>query len=135
MLRGDWAVGRPRRVDVDERIRNVRTIFNAPNVDVAPRAAEDGEGELVEGDIGCVDDAPDGGDVDEVLGAPRVVAEVDALETSGGEVVRAERLGEDAGAVAEHHLEVLEGVVARVADGDLDRRDPSWLSVGAPVRL
>ena len=33
------------------------------------------------------------------------------LETSGGEVVRAERLGEDAGAVAEHHLEVLEGVV------------------------
>ena len=135
MLRGDWAVGRPRRVDVDERIRNVRTIFNAPNVDVAPRAAEDGEGELVEGDIGCVDDAPDGGDVDEVLGAPRVVAEVDALETSGGEVVRAERLGEDAGAVAEHHLEVLEGVVARVAAGDLDRRDPSWLSVGAPVRL
>ena len=65
MLRGDWAVGRLRRVDVDERIRNVRTIFNVPNVDVAPRAAEDGEGELVEGDIRCVDDAPDGGDVDE----------------------------------------------------------------------
>ena len=63
------------------------------------------------------------------------MAEVDALETSGGEVVRAERLGEDAGAVAEHHLEVLEGVVARVADGDLDRRDPPWLSAGASVRL
>ena len=44
MLRGDWAVGRPRRVDVDERIRNVRTIFNAPNVDVAPRAADVGDG-------------------------------------------------------------------------------------------
>ena len=44
MRRGDWAVGRPRRVDVDERIRNVRTIFNAPNVDVAPRAADVGDG-------------------------------------------------------------------------------------------
>ena len=119
--RGDWAVGRPRRVDADERIRNVRTIFNAPNVDVAPRAAEDGEGELVEGDIGCVDDAPDGGDVDEVLGASRVVAEVDALETSGGKVVPAKRLGEDAGAVAEHDLEAFEAVLARVADGDLHR--------------
>ena len=49
--------------------------------------------------------------------------------------MRAERLGEDAGAVAEHYLELLEGVVARVAAGDLDRRDPSWLSAGAPVRL
>ena len=46
MLRGDWAVGRPRRVDVDERIRDVRTIFNAPNVDVAPRAADVGDGRL-----------------------------------------------------------------------------------------
>ena len=46
LRRGDWAVGRPRRVDVDERIRNVRTIFNAPNVDVAPRAADVGDGRL-----------------------------------------------------------------------------------------
>ncbi len=46
MRRGDWAVGRPRRVDADERIRNVRTIFNAPNVDVAPRAADVGDGRL-----------------------------------------------------------------------------------------
>ena len=46
MLRGDWAVGRPRRVDADERIRDVRTIFNAPNVDVAPRAADVGDGRL-----------------------------------------------------------------------------------------
>ena len=46
MRRGDWAVGRPRRVDADERIRDVRTIFNAPNVDVAPRAADVGDGRL-----------------------------------------------------------------------------------------
>ena len=46
LRRGDWAVGRPRRVDADERIRNVRTIFNAPNVDVAPRAADVGDGRL-----------------------------------------------------------------------------------------
>ena len=107
----------------------------AADLEGLPGAAEGGEGELVEDDVGGRDDPPDGGDVDEVFGAPRVVAEVDALETSGGEVVRAERLGEDAGAVAEHYLELLEGVVARVAAGDLDRRDPSWLSAGAPVRL
>ena len=46
MRRGDWAVGRPRRVDADERIRDVRTIFNASNVDVAPRAADVGDGRL-----------------------------------------------------------------------------------------
>ena len=46
LRRGDWAVGRPRRVDADERIRDVRTIFNAPNVDVAPRAADVGDGRL-----------------------------------------------------------------------------------------
>mmetsp|Transcript_19689 Transcript_19689/g.58101 ORF Transcript_19689/g.58101 Transcript_19689/m.58101 type:complete len:240 (+) Transcript_19689:790-1509(+) len=107
----------------------------AADLEGLPGAAEGGEGELVEDDVGGRDDPPDGGDVNEVLGAPRVVAEVDAFETSGGEVVRAERLGEDAEAVAEHHFEVLEGVVARVAAGDLDRRDPSWLSVGAPVRV
>ena len=31
---------------LDERIRDVRTIFNAPNVDVAPRAADVGDGRL-----------------------------------------------------------------------------------------
>ena len=46
LRRGDWAVGRSRRVDEDERIRDVRTIFNAPNVVVALRAADVGDGRL-----------------------------------------------------------------------------------------
>lgn len=97
----------------DDRRGDLRAFLfdGAAGLEGLPGAAEGGEGELVEDDVGGGDDPPDGGDVDEVFGAPRVVAEVDALETSGGEVVRAERLGEDAGAVAEHHLEVLEGVV------------------------
>ena len=93
----------------------------AADLEGLPGAAEGGEGELVEDDVGGRDDPPDGGDVDEVLGASRVVAEVDALETSGGKVVPAKRLGEDAGAVAEHDLEAFEAVLARVADGDLHR--------------
>ena len=116
-----WCGG---RLGADDRLGDLRAFLfdGAADLEGLPGAAEGGEGELVEDDVGGRDDPPDGGDVDEVFGAPRVVAEVDALETSGGEVVRAERLGEDAGAVAEHHLEVLEGVVARVAAGDLDRR-------------
>ena len=115
-----WCGG---RLGADDRRGDLRAFLfdGAAGLEGLPGAAEGGEGELVEDDVGGGDDPPDGGDVDEVLGASRVVAEVDALETSGGEVVRATKF------MANLNLWMLNGRSLKGPQRSDATRSPKWV--------